>query len=106
MSLWTEITFDGLAGKLAGVLGAAVSMRFMQGSLLERLTMAAGGAAGSYFAAPFISLKTGMPEGLAGFLLGLFGMAVVSKFWEWIQTTPVAAFWQIALDTFKKWLGV
>jgi hypothetical protein len=97
-----DFSFDGLAGKLAGVAGALVSMRFLQGSFMERLTLAAGGAALSYYAGPHVSIKTGLPLGLAGFLIGMFGMAVLSKVWEWIQTTPVAVVWQIVTDWFKK----
>ena len=48
----------------------------------------------------------GIPEGLSGFLLGLFGMAIASRFWEWIQTTPIAGVWQIVIDWLKKKAGV
>ncbi|NYE26112.1 hypothetical protein [Pigmentiphaga litoralis] len=39
-----------------------------------------------------------MPEGLTGFLLGVFGMAIVSRGWEALQTVPVAAIWQAVID--------
>lgn len=93
--------FDTYAVKLAGVAGAIVSMRFLQGTLWERLLTAFAGAALSYFATPWLSGRIGLPEGLAGFLLGLFGMAVMSRAWEWVQTTPIAALWEIVLG----WLG-
>lgn len=101
-----DFSFDGIAVKLAGVAGAVVSMRFLQGTFIERAALAAGGAALSYYASPHVSFKTGLPEGLAGFLIGMFGMAVLSKIWEWIQNTPVGAVWQVAIDALKKWAGV
>lgn len=100
------ISFDGLAAKLAGVAGAVVSMRFVQGTWIERLFMAIGGATLSYFAAPYLAAKSGLPEGLSGFLLGLFGMAVASRIWEWIQTTPITEVWGIALNWLRRKLGV
>ena len=102
----TEFDPDAIAAKLAGVAGALVSMRFVQGTWPARISMAVGGAFFSYFASPYASEKLGMPEGLSGFLLGLFGMAIVSRFWEWIQTTPVAEVWALCLAWLKKVLGV
>lgn len=89
-----NIEFDAgeWAAKLAGVAGAFVSMRFLQGTRGERLMMAVSGAMLSFYAAPFAAHKLGMPEGLAGFLLGMFGMAIASRVWEWIKTTPLSIF--------------
>lgn len=101
----TEINLDDLAAKLAGVAGAIVSMKFLQGTLVERLFTALAGALVSYYATPSLSARIGMPEGLTGFLLGLFGMAVMSRGWEWVQTTPVAAIWQIVLDWMQRRSG-
>ncbi len=93
---------DAWAVKLAGLVGAVVSMQFLQGSWPARVNLALSGAAISYFAAPYLSAKIGLPEGLTGFLLGLFGMAVASRVWEWIQTTPVAELWQLLLAKLGK----
>lgn len=72
---------------LAGVLGAAFSMKFIQGSLTERLFMACGGSALSYWATTPVAEWVGMPraEGLVGFLIGLFGMAIIAKVHEAIS---------------------
>jgi hypothetical protein len=59
----------------------------------------------SYFGTPWLSERIGLPEGLAGFLLGLFGMAIMSRAWEWVQTTPVGALWQIVLDWLQRRAG-
>jgi hypothetical protein len=79
--------FETIAGKLSGIAGALVSMRFLNGSIWERLTMAVGGATFSVYAAEYVAAKSSLPEGLAGFLLGLFGMSILSRAWEWFQTT-------------------
>lgn len=93
------------AAKLAGVAGALVSMRFLQGTWPERISTAAAGAILSYYMADWLAAKVGLPLGLTGFLLGLFGMAVMSRAWEWVQTTPVAAIWQIVLGWFGRKTG-
>jgi hypothetical protein len=80
---------QSVAGKLAGVMGALVSMRFLKGPVVSRLVMAAGGALFSWYAAEYVSSRTSLPEGLAGFLLGLFGMSILSRIWDWIQTTSI-----------------
>ena len=85
MVSWESI--EGIAVKLAGVAGALVSMRFLKGTWIEKLTMACGGAAFSFFSADYLTLRTSLPVGLSGFLLGLFGMSILSRAWEWFQTT-------------------
>ncbi len=90
--------FDAFAAKFAGVLGAAVSMRYLHGSWPVRLSMAMSGSLMAYYAASYLSLRLGIPEGLAGFLTGMFGMAIVSRAWEAVQATPIAALWQAVID--------
>lgn len=98
--------FDVIAAKLAGVAGALVSMRFLQGTWPQRISTAICGALISFYASPYVSIRVGIPEGLSGFLLGLFGMAIASRLWEWVQTTPIAGVWQIVIDWLKKRAGV
>lgn len=93
--------FEAIAVKLAGVAGAVVSMRFLQGTLLERLSMATSGALLSYYLAPHISMRLGIPEGLTGFLVGFFGMAVASRAWEAVQAFPINAIWQAVIDRIR-----
>lgn len=90
--------FDAFAAKFAGVLGAAVSMRYLQGSWMARISMAASGSLGAYYAAPYLSEVLGIPEGLMGFLVGMFGMAIVSRAWEAVQAIPIPALWQAVID--------
>jgi len=84
--------FQTGAGRVAGVAGALVSMRFIAGSIAERLVMAAGGALFSFFASEYVAHKLAIPEGLAGFLLGLFGMSILSRIWDWVQTVSIDGF--------------
>jgi hypothetical protein len=83
---------QSIVTKLAGVLGALVSLRFLSGPLASRLIMAVGGALFSFFGTDYVSSKLSIPEGLAGFLLGLFGMSILSRIWEWLQTTSLSGF--------------
>lgn len=92
---------DAVAVKLAGVAGALVSMRFLQGSWPARLSMAASGAVISYYAAPHLATQLGIPEGLTGFMVGFFGMAVVSKGWEVVQAFPIGLVWQAVIDRIR-----
>lgn len=90
MASWDDV--QTWAVRAAGVAGALVSMRFVAGSITERLVMAAGGAAFSFFASAFVAQKLAIPEGLAGFLLGLFGMSILSRVWDWLQTASIDSF--------------
>lgn len=95
-----------IAKLISGVAGAVVSMRFVQGTWPEKFFMAIGGSALSYFATTPIADWLGVQraEGLIGFLVGLFGMAVVSKGYEVIQmidAKKVASdLWELAK---RKW---
>ena len=101
-------TLDFSVGNLiAGVCGAFVSLRFVQGTLPERFSMAMGGAALSYYAATPTAIWLGMShaEGLVGFLIGLFGMAIAAKIYEAIQVLPAAQMAGDVWETVKKRLG-
>lgn len=93
--------FEAVAVKLAGVAGAMVSMKFINGTWPERLSLGLSGAVLAYFASPYISERLGMPEGLTGFLVGFFGMAVASRAWEGVQAFPITAVWQAVIDRIR-----
>lgn len=75
-----------------------MSAFFLKGLWYEKLAFIIGGGVVSYYAGPWVSATLGLPDGLSGFLSGLFGMAVLSRAWEWVQNTPIAALWAWALD--------
>lgn len=83
-------TLDEIAGHLAGIAGALVSARLIEGSPMERISYVASGGVFAYFASEYLSDKTGIPEGLAGFLVGFLGLAIAAKAWEAIQSFPAA----------------
>lgn len=103
--MMTPENFDSLLTKFAGMAGAMASLAFLRGPWSERIAMAIGGAAVSYYAAPWMAGKTGLPEGLCGFLLGLFGMAVCAKVWEALQATPISEAWSALIDAARRRLG-
>ena len=84
--------WDEIATKLAGVAGALVSTRFLSGTWPQKLATAASGAIASFFATPYVVAKLSLPEGFAGFLVGLFGMAILSRTWDWLQTSSLVSF--------------
>lgn len=92
-----------LAKHAAGPLGALSAMFFMKGPWLQRLSMLVPGAALSFYASGPLASYAHMPEGLAGFLLGLFGMAAVGKVFETWETLQ---FGDLIRKTFARWLGV
>jgi hypothetical protein len=75
--------------RLAGVAGALTSMRFVSGTFFERVLMVIGGAFFAFYATDWVAQWLSFPPGLTGFLLGLFGMSVLSRVWEWMQSTNV-----------------
>jgi hypothetical protein len=96
----------GLTQFAAGVLGALVSMRFISGTGIEKLTMALGGASLSFFGATPAASWANVPEsvGLIGFLIGLFGMGVVSRVYEVIWLIDLATMCREAWKVFlRKW---
>lgn len=99
----TEI--DAIVGKLAGVAGACVSFAYLKGTFAERITNATGGALVSLYASGWLAAKTGVPESLAGFLMGMFGMAICAKGWELIHATPIGEVWAALLGALRKRLG-
>ena len=93
--------------KLAAAIGGAlISMVKWPGTLVERGTMGAAGVLVSYFASDAVAAYTHVPPGLTGFLLGLFGMAIVGKAWDMITAVDAAKvvsdLWDAALGRLKK----
>lgn len=95
-----------VAKLLAGIAGSVVSLRFVQGTMVERVLMAFGGAAFSYYATTPAALAIGVQdaEGLVGFLIGLFGMAIMAKLYEVVLVVDAQRIAADAWETIKrKW---
>ena len=72
--------FPPEAGKaIPGVLGSISAVLMLRENWRRGLAMLVPSGALSWYGGAFLAGKAGMPEGLAGFLLGLCGMAVVVK---------------------------
>jgi hypothetical protein len=93
----------GWSKLLPAAAGTAISMRFVKGTKWERLSMAIGGLALSYYgttpAANFVGM--GSAEGLVGFVIGMFGMSLAAKVYETIGAIDAK---QLAADL-TGWLG-
>ena len=62
-----------------GAAGSLVSMLFIKDNLPRRFGMFVGGSLLAYYFTPWLSPKVSIPDGMAGFVLGLLGMLAVSK---------------------------
>ena len=94
---WGTVVFQIMAFDFAkffaAVAGAAVSMIKWPGTLKEKFTLGAAGVLVSFFASVPVAQITKMPEGLCGFLLGLFGMMIVAKIWDIIESIDAKKTW-------------
>lgn len=86
--------------------GAMISMLKWPGTFAEKVTMGISGVAISYFLSEWVALKTGLPAGVTGFLLGLFGMMIVGKLWEMLAALDAKAMAADAWAWVKKRAGV
>lgn len=75
-----------------GALGSLVSMLFVRDTWLRRAGMFAAGCALAYFGTPWVAKASDLDRGFTGFLLGLFGMAVVGKIFETLRDLEPATF--------------
>lgn len=95
-----------LAKLIAGLAGSLVSLRFVQGTFSERIAMAVGGCALSYYGSTPAAVWIGVhdAEGLVGFLIGLFGMAIMAKLYEIIILADASQMGKDLWETVKrKW---
>lgn len=93
-----------LAKHAAGPAGAVTAMLFMRGmDWKHRIAMVIAGSIMAFYGAPLIHHWTGGNEGLSGWLVGLFGMALVAKIfdtWEALELGPLLR------KKIAAWLGV
>ena len=86
-----------------GVVGSLVSMLFIKEPIVRRLAMFLAGAALARFGTPWLARLSGLDEGFAGFMLGLFGMAVIAKMFQAWETFELSL---ILRDWMRKVLGL
>ena len=88
---------------LAGPAGSLVALMWMEGTWPRKIAMFIAGWVFSFYGAEYLSEWLGFNQGFSGFLLGLFGMAVVDKLftsWKEFQVGEILSQW------LKKKLGV
>jgi hypothetical protein len=71
-----------LAQHAPGAVGSLVAVFMMKDTWPRRLVLFFAGFAAAYYGSPYAALHTGADRGLAGFLTGLFSMAVIAKVYE------------------------
>lgn len=70
---------------ISGLVGSLVSLRFVPGTKLEKVTMVLGGTACAWYGSELIAEYLGISVkgvGLIGFLTGMFGMTILHKIFE------------------------
>jgi hypothetical protein len=71
---------------IPGAIGALVSLRFLKiEGTLNKICTTLGGIASSYYATDWVAAMLSAPQGLLGFGLGLFGMAIIAKCFEVVE---------------------
>ncbi len=78
----TSTVINEMDKVIPGVVGSVGALLWIQGSWPRKIAMMALGAAASYYAGPHIANVFSMGEGLAGFLVGLFGMSIVDSLFK------------------------
>ncbi len=108
MAIETPSIDPTLAKLLPAILGSVISLRWVQGTWVERLLMVSGGAILSYYATPWAAAKVQMADaaGLVGFLIGLFGMAVIAPIYEAIKVADLRPMASDLVDRILKRLGI
>ncbi len=97
-----------LSDAYPGIVGSAISLKWLPGSYLTKAAMWAGGCSMSLFAAKPFAQFMHMGDGgigFAGFMLGLFSMAVVSKLFDAISAFDSAGLSRAALGAAKRKMG-
>lgn len=85
---------------LPGAVGAVVALAWINGTRMQRSVSLIGGVAASYYGAARVASMLNVEQGLAGFLVGLFGMAIAAKLFEAIAALNLAR----AVDrVLRKW---
>jgi len=95
----TDVT-EEIVRAVPGAIGALVALRWLGGTPWQVAASLLGGAAGSYYGTPQIVSFMGTTPGLTGFLLGLFGMAVVARVFDAIQVMEIG---RVVNALLRKW---
>ena len=93
-----------LRNSAPGIIGSALALFFVRRPPLNMVGMFIGGCLLAYFGTRWAAHRLGMEsaDGLVGFLLGLFGMALIAKVHDTIEAVSPTEVW----GAIKKRLGL
>lgn len=92
-----------VAKAIPGVLGSLTAVVLMRADWKKSAAIVLPGSALAYYGGAWVGALVGMPEGLAGYLVGVGGMAFMAKVIETWQKFDLGS---ILGDTLRKWLGL
>lgn len=87
---------------IPGTIGSIVALRWISGTPLQRIASVVGGVSASWYAGEHVAQWLEVNAGLAGFLLGLFGMAIAAKCFELLAQVNAPA----VLDRILRRMGL
>lgn len=89
---------------IPGVLGSLFSALFFKETSIVRMGgMFLAGVGTAWYIGPWAAARSGLPEGAAGFLVGLFGVAVIQKLFDVWSNADLGS---ILSDWIRKILGL
>lgn len=99
---------EELKAAAPGIAGAMLALMFMRRPILILAGMFVGGCLLSWYGATWFAELAGLEKhvGLAGFVLGLFGMALVAKVYDTIEALQPAKLADAVVSWVRKMLGV
>jgi hypothetical protein len=92
-----------VAKAVPGVLGSLSAVLLMRADWKTGAAIVLPGSALAYYGGTWVGNLVGMPDTLAGYLVGLGGMAFMAKV---IETWQKFNLGRILNDTLRKWLGL
>lgn len=96
------IDSNDVARHAPGVLGSLAALLWIKDSWPRRVGYVVAGSAASHYASPMAALLLNTDQGLAGFLIGLFSMAITAKIFETIEAVQAG---QLIDRLLKRWGG-
>lgn len=99
---------EELKNAAPGIAGAMLALMFLRRPLFVLAGMFVGGCLLSWYGSQWFAEWAGLERhlGLAGFVLGLFGMALVAKFYDTIEALQPTEIAKAVVDAIRKRLGV
>jgi hypothetical protein len=91
-----------------GVAGSVLALFFMRRPPLILIGVFLGGCLLSYYGTAWVAAALNMSraDGLVGFLLGLFGMALIAKIYDTIEAINPGELWTAVRQFIRKRLGL